>query len=114
MRYANYPPSMLGEMRRSLWKGDCANADYWLGRIRGVTLAQGEAMAAHLVDQQSQAYLSPVVYSRTHSMLQQTFSEVVKSQASLDRFTLSLLQRHPDDLPIVQGQSNMVGISRLI
>jgi hypothetical protein len=34
---------------KSYWKTDRANAEHWLGLIRGVSFAQAEAMARHLV-----------------------------------------------------------------
>jgi hypothetical protein len=49
-RYAGYPQDVVSHLWRGFWKTDRANAEYWLGLIRGVTLQQAEAMARHLVD----------------------------------------------------------------
>jgi hypothetical protein len=49
--YARYPEDVLAMMQRSAWATDRANAERWLGLIRGVTMKQCENMAAHLVDQ---------------------------------------------------------------
>jgi hypothetical protein len=48
-KFAAYPLEVQARLWKSYWKTDRANADYWLGLIHGVSLAQAEAMARHLV-----------------------------------------------------------------
>jgi hypothetical protein len=48
-RLMHYPEDVLAMMRRSAWATDRRCAEHWLRLIPGVTLANTEAMAAHLV-----------------------------------------------------------------
>jgi hypothetical protein len=53
-RHARYPEDVRARLWRVYWKTDRANAEHWLGLIRGVnapTLAQCENMARYFVDE---------------------------------------------------------------